>query len=144
MAPAIKEKFYSWDVVGIHGTNAIDACDRENRYHEINLILKTMDDINNIMNGVNERISRLHSDLTKSTLTQTKRGDLSVTIPWTIAEALKLIPGSEVQFEIVNNEIVLKPQERTEYTLEELLEGVTPELIHGELDWGNPVGNEEW
>lgn len=129
----------------IHGRKAIDAYDRENRYHEINLILKTnMDDINNIVSGVDERVYHLHSDLTKSTLIQTKHGDLSVTIPWTIAEALKLIPGSEVQLEIVNNEIVLKPQERTEYTLEELLEGVTPELIHGELDWGSPVGNEEW
>ena len=103
-----------------------------------------MTDSNDRLNEVSQRISRLHSDLTRSTLTQTKRGDLTVTIPWTIAEALKLIPGSEVQFEIVNNEILLKPQERTEYTLEELLEGVTPELIHGELDWGTPVGNEEW
>ncbi|MFM2303840.1 MAG: hypothetical protein RLZZ135_1250, partial [Cyanobacteriota bacterium] len=29
-------------------------------------------------------------------------------------------------------------------SLDELLEGVTPELIGGEYDWGTPVGKEVW
>jgi antitoxin MazE len=31
-----------------------------------------------------------------------------------------------------------------EYTLDELLEQITPDNIHGETNWGPPVGNEEW
>lgn len=30
------------------------------------------------------------------------------------------------------------------YTLEELLEGMTEEHVHGEVDWGPPVGREVW
>lgn len=30
------------------------------------------------------------------------------------------------------------------HTLEELLEKVTPENSHEAMDWGNPVGNEDW
>ncbi len=29
-------------------------------------------------------------------------------------------------------------------TLDELLAGITPETCHGKLDWGNPVGQEQW
>jgi hypothetical protein len=35
------------------------------------------------------------------------------------------------------------PQSKS-YTLEELLEGVTPENSHEATDWGKPVGNEVW
>ncbi len=38
----------------------------------------------------------------------------------------------------------IHPQEQTEFTLDELLEGLTPELVHGEMDWGSSVGEEEW
>jgi antitoxin component of MazEF toxin-antitoxin module len=30
------------------------------------------------------------------------------------------------------------------YTLAQLLEGVAPENIHGEVDFGRPVGKEVW
>jgi antitoxin component of MazEF toxin-antitoxin module len=33
---------------------------------------------------------------------------------------------------------------RRRYSLEELLEGVTPEYFNGEMDWGEPVGEEVW
>jgi len=41
----------------------------------------------------------------------------------------------------VEDEILLRPGKR-EYILQELLNDVTPENIHGETDWGEPVGNE--
>ena len=31
---------------------------------------------------------------------------------------------------------------KAKYTLEELVDGITPENIHPETDWGPPVGNE--
>ena len=33
---------------------------------------------------------------------------------------------------------------RRKYTLAELLEGVTPENVHAEVDFGRPVGKEVW
>lgn len=52
---------------------------------------------------------------------------------------------AEVIFEVnANNDLILKPQERFEYTLDEMLEGLTPEKVHGEINWGGPVGEEEW
>lgn len=79
-----------------------------------------------------------------STLTQTSTGNLTLNIPWTIANALNITPGTELQFEIVDGNILLKPQMHPQYTLDELLEGITPETIHSEIDWGSPVGNEQW
>lgn len=38
----------------------------------------------------------------------------------------------------------LTTDEDTGYTLEELLEGMTPENSHEAADWGEPVGNEIW
>jgi len=38
---------------------------------------------------------------------------------------------------------LLRRSER-EYRLEELLEQITPESIHGETDWGSAVGREAW
>lgn len=90
-------------------------------------------------------IERLHANLTKSVIQEGKLGDLTLTIPWTIVNALKLTSGAEVIFEVnANNDLILKPQERFEYTLDEMLEGLTPEKVHGEINWGGPVGGEEW
>jgi len=43
----------------------------------------------------------------------------------------------------VDGGLLLRPRKR-EYTLEELLEQITPENTHGETDWGAAVGREAW
>lgn len=78
------------------------------------------------------------------TLTQHISGNLMLTIPSAIANAIPMTPNSEITFEISNGTLILKAQEKTEYTLDELLAGITPENCHGELDWGNPIGQEQW
>ena len=78
------------------------------------------------------------------TLTPHISGNLTLTIPSAIASAIPMTPNSEITFEISNGTLILKAQEKTEYTLDELLAGITPENCHGELDWGNPVGQEQW
>ena len=78
------------------------------------------------------------------TLTPHISGNLTLTIPSAIANAISMTPNSEITFEISNGTLILKAQEKTEYTLDELLAGITPENCHGELDWGNPIGQEEW
>lgn len=42
------------------------------------------------------------------------------------------------------NPLELDPPQGKSYTLEELLEEVTPENSHEATDWGKPVGNEVW
>jgi antitoxin MazE len=81
----------------------------------------------------------------QATLTTNKAmGTLTLTIPRPIVEAMQLGDGIDVDMEIVNNTLVLTPQAKTEYSLEELLAGVTPENCHDEIDWGADVEGESW
>ncbi|PSB06466.1 AbrB/MazE/SpoVT family DNA-binding domain-containing protein [Pleurocapsa sp. CCALA 161] len=68
---------------------------------------------------------------------------LGLRIPQPIASKIGLTAGTVVSIEVVNNTIVVSPIKK-KYSLDELLEGVTPELIGGEYDWGTPVGKEVW
>jgi antitoxin MazE len=49
----------------------------------------------------------------------------------------------ELDVAVVEGGILLRPR-RAEYTLEELVNQITPENLHGETDWGKPVGREAW
>lgn len=66
---------------------------------------------------------------------------LGLRIPQPVANELGLTVGTKVNVEVVNNTIVISPVKR-KYRLDDLLVGVTPELIGGEYDWGEPVGKE--
>jgi antitoxin MazE len=107
-----------------------------------------MSDIDEIQTRLDRLASNIASSdrrLKQSTLTSNKSpGTLTLTIPWSIVEAMKLGDGINVDLEISNNSLIVTPQTKTEYSLEELLAGVTPENCHEEMDWGVPVGGEEW
>lgn len=47
-----------------------------------------------------------------------------------------------VSVKVQKGRIVIEPMIRTEYQLEELLAGITPQNLHGESDFGKPVGKE--
>ena len=66
---------------------------------------------------------------------------LAVRIPGTYAKELELEEGSELEVTRVDGGLLLRPR-KPAYTLEELLKQITPENIHGETDWGSPIGNE--
>lgn len=66
---------------------------------------------------------------------------LGLRIPQSIAEQIKLSEGSQVVLEVVDGNLMIKPK-RTKYSLDALLEDITPSNIHGETDTGRPVGNE--
>jgi antitoxin MazE len=68
---------------------------------------------------------------------------LGIRIPQPVASKVGFTAGTMVSIEVVNDMIVISPT-RKKYSLDELLEGVTPELIGGEYDWGEPVGKEVW
>ena len=68
---------------------------------------------------------------------------LAVRIPGPYAKDLDLKEGMELEVSLLDGGLVLRPR-RTQYTLEELVERITPENIHGETDWGEAVGGESW
>lgn len=70
---------------------------------------------------------------------------LAVRIPQPIAEQANLKEGVNVSFYVSDQgSIIVSPKRQRKYTLEELLEGVSPEDFEGETQWGEPVGEEVW
>jgi antitoxin MazE len=73
-----------------------------------------------------------------------KWGDcLAVRIPGSCARDLDLKEGMELEVSLVDGGLLLRARPK-QYTLEELVAQITPENVHGETDWGPPVGRESW
>ncbi len=68
---------------------------------------------------------------------------LAVRIPGVYAKELHLQDGMELEVIRVDDGLLLRPRKH-QYTLEELLDQVKPENIHGETDWGPALGREAW
>lgn len=69
---------------------------------------------------------------------------LALRIPKAFAEEMAISPDSPVEVSIVEGKLVVAPLVEPEFTLEELLAGVTEENLHHEVDTGVAVGNEVW
>jgi antitoxin MazE len=69
---------------------------------------------------------------------------LAIRIPKSVAEQAHVTEGIGIDFSVEGNSIIITPQKRRKYTLDELLEGMTPENFHSEFETGNAVGNEDW
>ncbi|QSJ17006.1 AbrB/MazE/SpoVT family DNA-binding domain-containing protein [Nostoc sp. UHCC 0702] len=69
---------------------------------------------------------------------------LAIRIPKSVAEQAHVTEGIGIDFSVEGNSIIITPQKRRKYTLDELLEGMTPENFHSEFQTGNAVGNEDW
>ena len=65
-------------------------------------------------------------------------------IPKAFAVESNVTGGSTVDVSMENGKIVVTPIIEREYTLEELVDGITDDNRHDEIDWGRPVGNEVW
>jgi antitoxin MazE len=71
---------------------------------------------------------------------------LALRLPRHVAEQVKLVEGSTVQFEIDDGVLKVIPS-RKRFKLSELLEGEpdrTKDSPSGEVDWGEPRGDETW
>jgi len=72
---------------------------------------------------------------------------LGVRIPGALVKELGLQEGSVLDLQQDAGTLILRPvapDKRKKYSLDEMLNQVTPESIHTETDWGLPVGKEEW
>jgi antitoxin MazE len=89
-------------------------------------------------------ILRIYLKVTRMTVIVNKWGNsLGVRISQPLANEVDLTAGDAVNVEVIDNKIVISPLKK-KYQLEELLVGVTPDLIGGAYDWGEPVGQEIW
>lgn len=68
---------------------------------------------------------------------------LGIRIPKQIVEQAQLKEGDEIEISREENRLILTPQKK-KYTLEELLDGMNEEHLHSEVDWGEPMGREQW
>lgn len=69
-------------------------------------------------------------------------GELVLRIPERVAKALDLAEDTEVELARLGGSLLVTPTSLP--SLEELLEQVTEENLHGEIETGPPVGREIW
>ena len=69
---------------------------------------------------------------------------LALPIPHSLAQQMGLAVDTAVSLEVRDGELKVGPVGKPRFTLEELLEGITEENRHGEVDSGPAVGGEVW
>ena len=69
---------------------------------------------------------------------------LAIRIPQNLAKEINLAEGSEVKLVLIDGKLTIEPITRRRCSLEELIEAMTPENVHTEIDTGVAVGNEVW
>ena len=69
---------------------------------------------------------------------------LALRIPKSYAQEANLEEGASVDIKVEENNIIIsaKKKKKNKYSLEELLSDIKPENLHGEIDFGPPVGKE--
>jgi antitoxin MazE len=72
---------------------------------------------------------------------------LALRVPNAFAKEVGASVGKTADMTVENGALVVKvsnKKKRRRYSLEQLIEGITRENYHREIDWGPPVGNEAW
>ena len=69
---------------------------------------------------------------------------LAVRIPKPFVKEAHLMYGSSVDLSVDDGRIIIDPHIEPEYSLESLLNGVTKQNLHAEVDTGDAVGMEVW
>ena len=69
---------------------------------------------------------------------------LGLRIPKGIAEDAHVVEGARVDLKVENGRLVVAPVRKGRYRLDDLLDRVTPENVHAEVETGRAVGREVW
>lgn len=69
---------------------------------------------------------------------------LAIRVPKSVAMQVGLKAHDEVEVEVQDGNVVLKPHVRRVYRLEDLVKRITPKNVHHEIDSGPPIGREVW
>jgi antitoxin MazE len=68
----------------------------------------------------------------------------SLRIPAAVMQAANMAFNEAVDVREEAGRIVIEPVRLTEYRLDDLLAQITPENLHGEVEFGRPIGKEAW
>jgi antitoxin MazE len=68
---------------------------------------------------------------------------LGIRIPQAILQQIGITEGSTVSLSVEGNRVIISPT-RLKYSLEDLLQNADPASQHNEVEWGDPVGEEQW
>jgi antitoxin MazE len=69
---------------------------------------------------------------------------LGVRIPKAFAKDAGMAAGSEVDFQVRDGQLVIRPLAAGRYSLAQLIEEITPSNLHEEIGTGGGVGRETW
>ncbi|MBD2579970.1 AbrB/MazE/SpoVT family DNA-binding domain-containing protein [Oscillatoria sp. FACHB-1406] len=67
---------------------------------------------------------------------------LAVRIPQHLAKEIALTEGTQIVLLIEDGNLIVQPRQKKRYSLEELLEQITPDNLHREIAHGTAVGQE--
>ncbi len=78
--------------------------------------------------------------------TQIKKwgNSLALRIPKAFAEEMAITDDSSVEIAIIDGKLVIVPTAEPEYLLEEMLEQISSNNLHEEIDSGDAIGGEVW
>jgi len=79
----------------------------------------------------------------KSTI-QKWGNSLAIRIPKSFASQIDLFHGTEIDLVLFENKIQIEPIKNKKISLDDLLDKVTKDNIHEEIDTGTSVGKEIW
>ena len=68
----------------------------------------------------------------------------AVRIPASVLDAARLELDQAVDVREERGRIVIEPKRRKEFTLAELVDGITADNLHAAIDTGAPAGREAW
>ncbi|EBH8906791.1 type II toxin-antitoxin system antitoxin MazE [Salmonella enterica] len=69
----------------------------------------------------------------------------AVRIPASVMQALNLNINDEIKIELVEGKLIIEPvTNEIEFSLDQLVNGITEENLHDLIEWGAPVGGEVW
>ena len=69
---------------------------------------------------------------------------LAIRVPKSVAVQLGLKAQDDLDIEVRDGNVLLKPHLQRVYRLEDLVKRISPKNVHGEIDTGTPVGREIW
>lgn len=64
---------------------------------------------------------------------------LALRIPQHILQEIELVEGAKVDLVVIDGNLVVKPRSRQRYSLDELVDGITPENLHSEIETESTV-----
>ncbi|NTU42256.1 MAG: AbrB/MazE/SpoVT family DNA-binding domain-containing protein [Nitrospirales bacterium] len=67
---------------------------------------------------------------------------IGVRIPRDLARKAGIEVDSPIEIAETEGGVIIRPVRKTEYSLHDLVKGITEENRHGEADFGPPVGKE--